>query len=95
MTGIKDYKSSQENISLSLDKGKLHEKMKSEWKFSNQSGEVMQAFIYLTNCRRSFLFFRLPYLESYFMVPNLVKLNVAVLKLLEKFQKDTRGEVLC
>ena len=48
------------NVSLSLAKRKLASKNK--WNLFNQSGEVMHAFIYLTNCRRS-LFFQLPYLE--------------------------------
>ena len=54
MTGSKDCKSCQENVSLSLAKRKLAEK--NEWKFSNQSGEVVYASMYLTNCRRSFFF---------------------------------------
>ena len=37
MTVLKDCKSSQENVSLSLAKKKLAEK--NEWKFSYQSGE--------------------------------------------------------
>ena len=43
MIGLQDYKSCEENISLSLAKRKLHEK--NEWKFSKQSEEVMQASI--------------------------------------------------
>ena len=43
------------NLSLSLDKRKLAKKNK--WNLSNQSGEVTHASIYLTNCRRSFIFF--------------------------------------
>ena len=39
-------------------------------------------------------FFRLLCLELYFMVANLVKLNVADLKILEKSQEQTHGEVL-
>ena len=42
------------NLSLSLAKRKLAEK--NEWNLSNQSGEVTHASIYLTNCRRSFIF---------------------------------------
>ena len=52
MTGLKDC---QENVSLSLAKGKLDEK--NEWKFSNQSGDLMYASIYLTNRRKCFFFF--------------------------------------
>ena len=55
MTELKDCKNYQENVSLSLAEEKLDEK--NEWKFSNQSGEVMYASIYLTNRRRSFDFF--------------------------------------
>ena len=57
MAGLKDWKSCQENVSLSLAKRKLAEK--NEWNFSNQSGEVMYAYMYvynLTNRRRSFFF---------------------------------------
>ena len=43
------------NLSFSLAKRKLAEK--NEWNLSNQSGEVTHASIYLTNCRRSFIFF--------------------------------------
>ena len=43
MTGLKDCKSCQENVWLSLAKGKLDEK--NEWKFSNQWGEVMHSSI--------------------------------------------------
>ena len=60
-----------ENFSLSLANKKMVEK--NEWKFSNQSGEVMHASIYLKNCRRSFFFFRLCYLEYDFMIANLVR----------------------
>ena len=42
------------NLSLSLAKRKLAEK--NERNFSNQSVEVTHASIYLTNCRRSFIF---------------------------------------
>ena len=62
------------NLSLSLAKRKLAEK--NEWNLSNQSGEVTHASIYLTNCRRSFIFFQLPYLEHDFMITNLVRLNL-------------------
>ena len=41
-----------------------------------------------------FFFFQLPYLESYFMVAYLVRLNLAVLKISEKSQKHTRDGVL-
>ena len=44
MAGLKDCKSFQWNVSLSLAKKKLAEK--NEWKFSNQSVELMYASIY-------------------------------------------------
>ena len=46
ITDLKDCKNCQENVSFSLTNTKLVEKI--EWKFSNQSGELMYAFIYLT-----------------------------------------------
>ena len=67
MTGLKDCKSCQENVSLFRAKGKLDEK--NEWKFSNQTCEVIYASIYLTNCRKSF-FYSIPYLEYDFMTAN-------------------------
>ena len=55
MTGLKDCKSCRKNVSLSLAKGKLEEK--NEWKFSNQSGEVMYpSKIYLTNRKKKKIF---------------------------------------
>ena len=77
MTVLKDCKSSQENVSLSLAKKKLDEK--SEWKFPN---EVMYASLYLRNRSRSF-FFRLTHLEYEFMLASLVRLNLVVLKIWE------------
>ena len=55
------------------------------WKFSYQSGDVIYVSIYLTNRRRSF-FFWLPYLEYDFMIANLFRLNLAVLRISETFQ---------
>ena len=83
MTELKYCKTSQENVSLSLAKRKLDEK--SEWKFSYQSGDVMYASIYLIYRRKSF-FFSVPYIECDFMIAKLVRLNLAVLKILEKSQ---------
>ena len=93
MTGLRGCKSCQENVSLSLAKRKLAER--NERKFSNQSSEVMHASIYLTNHRRSFFFFQLPYLEYDFMIANLVRLNLALLKISETSLGHTRGGVLC
>ena len=87
MTGLKDCKSCQEIVSHSLAKRKLAEK--NEWKFSNQPGEVMYASMYLTNCKRSFFFFWLPYFKYHFIIANLVKLNLAVLKVSIR-QRDDR-----
>ena len=85
MTGLKDCKSCQESVSHSLAKRKLAEK--NDWKFSNQSGEVIYASIYLTNRKRSF-FHWLP-LEYHFIMANLVRLNLAVLKISIR-QRDNR-----
>ena len=54
MTWLKDCKSCRGNDLLSLAKGKPYEE--NEQKFSNQSGDVMYASIYLTNRRKSFFF---------------------------------------
>ena len=86
MAGLKNCKSCQENILLSLAKGKLD--AKNEWKFSNQSGEVMSASIYLTNRR-------FPYLEYDCMIANIFRLNLVVLKISETFQENTNGRILC
>ena len=40
-------------------------------------------------------FFQLPDLEYDFMVDNLVRLNLAVLKILEASQEHNRGGMLC
>ena len=56
------------NVSLSFTKGKLDEK--NEWKFSNQSGEVMYASMYLTKRRNSF-FFSVT-LQYDFMIANIL-----------------------
>ena len=53
----------------------------------------MYASIYLTNIEQT-SFFRLPYLEYNSMMANMVKLNLAVLKISETSQEDTRGGVL-
>ena len=73
-------KSCQDNISHSLAKRKRVEK-NNGWKFSNQSSEDMYASTYLTNRKSSFFFFRLPCLEYLFIIANLVRLNLAVLKI--------------
>ena len=40
-------------------------------------------------------FFRLSYLEYNFMIANTVRLNLAVLKVLDRSQEHTRDGVLC
>ena len=69
-----------QNVSFSSAKRKLAEK--TEWKFSNQSGEVIYDSIYLKITEED-SFFRLSYLEYNFMIANLVTLNLAILKILE------------
>ena len=93
MTRLKDCESFQEHVSLSLAKEKKLDE-KNEWKFSNQSGEVMHASIYLTNRRKSF-FFSVPYLEYDFMIANIVRLNLTVLKISKMSQEHTSGGLLC
>ena len=86
MTGLKYCKSCQENVLISLKKRKLHEKKKekkkkkSECKFSNLSGEVIYKLLYTSRIAEEASFFQLLYLESYFMVANLVRPNLAVLR---------------
>ena len=66
-------------------------KKKNECKFFNQSGEVMYASIYLTNCRKSFFFGSL---FKVYVIANIVRLNLAVPKLSETSQEHTNGGVL-
>ena len=94
MTGLKDRKICRENVSLSLAKGEPDEK--NEWKFSNQSVEVMYpSKIYLRNRKKKSFFFSVLYLEYDFMMANIVRLNLAVLKILETSYEHTSGRVLC
>ena len=67
----------------------MKKKEENEWKFCNfhiphKSQKKLPPFFVLW----------LPYLKSYFMVANLVMLNLVVLKITEKSQKHTRGGVL-
>ena len=56
ITGLKDCKNYQENISLSLANKKMDEK--NEWKFSNQSGESCILHIpYSSQTLKKLLFF--------------------------------------
>ena len=54
----------------------------------------MHASTYITNCRRSF-FFQLPNLGYDFMIADLARLNLAILKTSETSQEHTCGGVLC
>ena len=57
-------------------------KLKENWlkkmngNLSNQSQVRSHMLWYTSNCRRSFIFFQLPYLEHDFMINNLVRLNL-------------------
>ena len=55
----------------------------------------MHASTYITNCRRSFFFFQLPNLGYDFMIADLARLNLAILKTSETSQEHTCGGVLC
>ena len=77
------------NLSLSLDKRKLAEK--SEWNLSNQSGEVTHASIYLTNCRRSFIFFSVALFRAWFYDNQFSKVTFNLQKILESSQEHTRA----
>ena len=86
MTGLKDCKSCQENVSLFLAKRKMAGKKKNEWKFSNQSGGVMYASVYLINHRKSFFFSVTLFRVWFYITANLVRLNVDVLEISETTQ---------
>ena len=92
MIGRKDCTSCLENISRSLSKRELAEK--NEWKFL--ISQVRSCMLpYTPQIIEDTSFFRLPYLESDFMIVNLVRLNLAVLKISETSQEHTPGRVLC
>ena len=93
MIGLKDCKSCQENVSLFLGKRKLAEK--NEWKYylMNQVRSCMLS--YTSQIAEEASFFRLSYTEYDFVVANLVRLNLAVLKITETSQEHTRGGVHC
>ena len=79
----------------------MKKRKKNECKFSNLSREVIMLsyFIYLANCRSLFFFnyfIRLVFFQLvYVMVANLVRQNLAVLKISEKSQEHSRDGVLC
>ena len=83
MTGPKDCKSCQENVSLSLAKRKLAEK--NERFLLNQVRSCMLP--YTPQITEEASFFRLSYLEYDFMIANLVRLNLAVLEISETSQE--------
>ena len=88
MIELKDYKSCQENVSVSLAKRKLHEKKKINGSFlTNQ----------VRSCRiaEKASFLSVTILELHFLVANSVRLNLAVLEISEKSQERTRDGVLC
>ena len=77
MTGLKGCKKYQKKKKIfHFPKLKENWLKKNEWNLSNQSGEVTHASMYLKNCRRSFIFFQLSYLEHDVMITNLVRLNL-------------------
>ena len=82
----------QENVLRSLAKGKLDEKNK--WKFL--IGQVRSYTLpYTSQIVEKSFFFRLPYLEYDFMIANIVRLNLAVLKMSKTSHDDASGGVLC
>ena len=87
MTGLKDCKSCQENVLRSLAK----KKKKKNWlKKNNGSFLINQVrscmFPFTSQIAEEASFFRLPYLKYDFMIANLVRLNLAVFKILETSQ---------
>ena len=100
MTGLKNCKRWQENVSLSLAKRKLAEK--NAMKIWKKWMEIFKSIRWGHVCfhiphksKKKLLFFRLTYLEYNFMTGNLVRLNLAVLKTSETSQEHTCGGVLC
>ena len=77
MTGLKNCKSCQENVSLSLAKRKLAEKMNGSF-LMNQVRSCMLP--YTSQITEEAYFFRLTYLEHNFMIANLIRLNLTVLR---------------
>ena len=59
----------------------------------NQASSCMLS--YTSQIAEKASFFQLPDLEYDFMVDNLVRLNLAVLKILEASQEHNRGGMLC
>ena len=76
------------NVSLSLAKRKLAEK--NEWNFFNQSGEVMHASIYLTNCTRS-LFFWVTLFRAWLYDNQFSKIKFNLQKILEASHEHARA----
>ena len=50
---------------------------------------------YTSQIAEKSFFFRLPYLQYDFMIANIVRLNLAVLKMSETSHEDASGGVLC
>ena len=91
MTVLKDCKSCQERVSLSLAKGKLDVKNGSF--LINQVSSCMLS--YTSQIAEKVSFISVPYLEYDFMIANIVRLNLALLKISETSQEHTSGGVLC
>ena len=83
MTGLKDRKSCQENVSLSLAKRKLVAKNEGSF-LINQIRSCMLS--YTSQIAEEASFFRLPYVEYDFMIANSVRLNLVILKITETSQ---------
>ena len=94
MIELKDYKSCQENVSVSLTKRKLHEKKKINGSFlTNQVRSC--SLPYTSQIAEKASFLSVTILELHFIVANSVRLNLAVLEISEKSQERTRDGVLC
>ena len=60
------------------------------------SGQVRSYTLpYTSQIVEKSFFFRLPYLEYDFMIANIVRLNLAVLKMSKTSHDDASGGVLC
>ena len=77
----------------SLAKRKMHTKINESFLIS----QVRSCMLSYTSqiLEKSFFFLSVPYLEYDFMVANIVRLNLAVLKISETSQERTSGGVLC
>ena len=91
MNGLKCCKSYQENVFLCLATRKLAKiKMNGSFVINHVRSGMHSRISQITE---EVSYFRLAYLE-YFMIPNLVRLNLAILKISLLSQEHTRGGVL-